>query len=90
MQMNLKERRGDLGISQAEFARRCNVRPSHISAIECGKYRPSEDMARKIELVLAGGRVSGDGSKRRRKGFVPFKDEEEKVELGRIWLRDYV
>ena len=82
---DLRDKRNKLGISQAEFARRCKVCSSYICAIEHGKEKPSADMVGKINMVLAGGRVSGDGSKRGRKKFVPFESAEEETDLKRIW-----
>lgn len=48
----IRNRRTDLGLSQAELARRVGVSSAHICRIESGKRAPSVPMARKLAAAL--------------------------------------
>ncbi len=49
---NMKARRKDLGISQADLAERINTSPNYISKIESEKQFPSVQMIEKIAESL--------------------------------------
>lgn len=49
---NLKKYRGELGISQEEFAERAGLHRTYISAIECGKRSIALDNVQKIADAL--------------------------------------
>ena len=42
------------GVSRAEFARRCEYDPSNLTKLLKGKFRPSIDVAVRIERVTEG------------------------------------
>lgn len=49
----IREQRGALGISQAEFAKRIGVQASHVAYIENDQRRPSLPLLKRIARVLA-------------------------------------
>ena len=48
----LKERRGELGLTQAELAERCGVTRKTINTVENGVFVPSTVLALKLALAL--------------------------------------
>lgn len=50
--LNIRERREQLGISQSELARRCDIKRSTLCDIEKGRINPSIETAIKIAKVL--------------------------------------
>lgn len=48
----LKERRGELGLTQAELAERCAVSRKTINTVENGVFVPSTLLALKLALAL--------------------------------------
>lgn len=46
--MNLKNEREKKGMSQSELAEKCGVVRQTISNIECGRAKPSVELAQKI------------------------------------------
>ena len=87
---NLRERRLALGLSQAEFGKRCGYSRSYISEIERGTCKDTKKVLAAIQQVLDG-KISH--SPQQRKGAfiptIPFKNASEKNELRRIWLENY-
>lgn len=43
--------REHLGISMRELGKRCDVSTTHVSDIEGGKRRPSEELLKRIEAL---------------------------------------
>lgn len=88
---NIKQRRLKVGMSQAELARRSGCSAGHISAVEHGKYNPSQELCAKIENAIKNYRPPKTKIKpkqeARMKEFlnVPFENEQEEAELKRIW-----
>ena len=48
----LKERRGELGLTQAELAERCGVTRKTINTVENGVFVPSTVLALKLSRAL--------------------------------------
>ena len=48
----LKERRGELGLTQAELAERCDVTRKTINTVENGVFIPSTLLALKLSKAL--------------------------------------
>ena len=87
--MTLRERRMVMGLNQKDFARRCGCSPTYMSRVERGLATPSAPMAEIIKKVLAGERVVDNRPMQGGKKLVPFRDDQEKAILRKIWLRDY-
>jgi putative transcriptional regulator len=49
----LKERRGELGLTQAELAERCDVTRKTINTVENGVFVPSTILALKLARALS-------------------------------------
>lgn len=49
----LKERRGELGLTQAELAERCGVTRKTINTVENGVFVPSTVLALKLARALS-------------------------------------
>ncbi len=49
----LKERRGELGLTQAELAERCGVTRKTINTVENGVFVPSTVLALKLSRALS-------------------------------------
>ena len=49
----LKERRGELGLTQAELAERCGVTRKTINTVENGVFVPSTVLALKLSKALS-------------------------------------
>ncbi len=82
---DLRERRIEKEISIAELARRAGIDASAISKIEKGEFTPTDDTKRRIERGLDGYRSEKREPAKRHE----ISDPVEKVELRKIWLRDY-
>lgn len=84
--MDIKQRRQAMGISQAEFARRCGYSRQYICGVENGKEKLSDVLVAVMEGVLSR-RIAGgkrhNGTRRTR--IVPFKDAEEQKEFHKMW-----
>jgi putative transcriptional regulator len=48
----LKEKRGELGLTQAELAERCGVTRKTVNTVENGVFIPSTLLALKMSLAL--------------------------------------
>ena len=48
----LKEKRGELGITQAELAQRCGVTRKTVNTVENGVFTPSATLAIKLAEAL--------------------------------------
>ncbi|GAA4000484.1 helix-turn-helix transcriptional regulator [Sphingomonas humi] len=48
----LKERRGELGLTQAELAERCGVSRKTVNTVENGVFVPSTLLALKLAVAL--------------------------------------
>ena len=49
----LKEKRGELGLTQAELAERCGVTRKTVNTVENGVFTPSALLALKLALALS-------------------------------------
>jgi putative transcriptional regulator len=49
----LKERRGELGLTQAELAERCGVTRKTVNTVENGVFVPSTVLALKLSKALS-------------------------------------
>jgi putative transcriptional regulator len=49
----LKERRGELGLTQAELAERCGVTRKTVNTVENGVFIPSTVLALKLSKALS-------------------------------------
>jgi transcriptional regulator with XRE-family HTH domain len=76
----IREYRLELGMSQAELARRCGCNRAYICAIEKGRERPAIYMLRKIKQVL---RLDSHDLE-----IADMADDERK-ELHEIWCERY-
>ena len=48
----IRKKREGLGLKQEEFAKKLNEKESIVHKLETGEYKPSLDMARKLERML--------------------------------------
>jgi len=78
--MNLKELRKDAKLTQKELANRVGCTNRYISALECGRVTPSNQM--KLDLLAA---LHGRGISYR-PPVVPFESEKQKRDLRAAWL----
>jgi len=74
----LREQRLAKGLTQAALAKWVGCSTPTIGNIERGIYLASTDLAGRIERVISGKKITHIP-------LVPFKDEEEKAAMHRIW-----
>lgn len=74
--MDLKQRRQEAGLTQAELAKQCGCRGQHIASIENGRCDASRTMTAKIERALCGEPA-------------PVERTAEEKELHKMWIAKY-
>lgn len=79
----LKRRRLKAGLSQNKLAMQCGCSQAHISRLERGDREiPKRIMTAVDGDILAVPKMKGIPS-------IPFKDEQQRKELRKIWIRDF-
>lgn len=80
----LRQRRLDARLSQAEMARRVGCSRAYICMIEYGRSHPSEDMRERIEQAFKGKWSTKTQQRTWNRRPMP---EDERAELHEIWVR---